>query len=100
VARFATGSPSSSLAEIRSKYVPDAETFAVVDVQRLVVEVKRLQKPVAAKLAARSKRPVDAAEKDLGQLINLASLFRAFTFSTITAKDATEIHRTIGLIAR
>jgi hypothetical protein len=98
--RLASGPSNTTLAEIRSKHVADAETFAVVDVQKLVREVKRLKEPIAQKLAARSHRPVNATERDLGQLIDLASLFRAFTFSTITSKDATEIHRTLGLIAR
>jgi hypothetical protein len=100
VARFASGPPNSTLAEIRAKHVPDAETFAVVDVQRLVGEVRRLQVPMARRLAARSRRPVAATERDLGQVVDLAMLFRAFTFSTITSKDANEIHRTLGLIAR
>jgi hypothetical protein len=100
VARFATGPPNPTLVELRAKYAAEAETFALVDVERLVGEIKRLQSPIARRLAAKSHRPVEATERDLGQVIDLASLFRAFAFSTTTSKDATEIHRSMGLIAR
>jgi hypothetical protein len=100
VARFATGPANPVLAELRAKFVSEAETFAIVDALRLVGDVKRLQEPIARRLAARSHRPVAATERDLAQVVDLAWLFRAFTFSTTTSKDATEIHRTIGLIGR
>ncbi len=102
VTRSATmpGPTASPLDEIRAKYVAGAETFAVVDTQRLTREVKRIQEPLARRLAAKSHRTYEETDHDLGQLIALASLFRAFTFATFTTRDATEIHRTIGLYAR
>jgi hypothetical protein len=100
IARLGNGSSNPTLSEFRAKYAANAETFLIVDAQRLAHEVKRLQGPIAKKLAAKSRRAVDATERDLAQLIELVSLFRAFTFATLTTKDATEIHRSIGFIAR
>jgi hypothetical protein len=100
VARFGTGQPPPSFALIRAKHFPEAETFAIVDLTRLVEEVKALRGPIARGLAARSGRPVDSADQDLGRLIAIAELFRAATFTSSVDREATEIHRMIGLIAR
>lgn len=100
LARFAAGKSQSTLSSLRTKYVPEAETFAIVDMRRLVAEVRDLRGPIAGFLAARSGRPVASADQDLGQLLSLAELFQAATFSTISNRDATEVHRTISLIAR
>jgi hypothetical protein len=75
-------------------------TFAVVDLVRLVQEVRDLRGPIARRLATQSKRPPAAVDRDLGQLLMIADLFRAATFTSVAAPDATEVHRTIGLLAR
>ena len=99
VARFGTGQPPSTILGLRSRAFPEAETFAIVDLARLVGEIKTLRGPIARALANRSKRPVAAADDDLGDLIDAAELFKAATFTSVS-KDASEVHRTIGLIAR
>ena len=100
VARFGTGRPPPAIAEIRARSFPEAETFAIVDLSRLVGEIRSLRGPIARGLAARSKRPVAAADRDLVDLIAVAELFKAATFTSTTSKDASEVRRTIGLTAR
>jgi hypothetical protein len=100
VARFGIGPPPSFLTNLRARYFPEAATFVVIDLGRLVREIRNLRGPIATQLAARSKRPVDAVDRDLGQLLALADLFWAATFTSAAAPDASEIHRTIGLLAR
>ena len=100
VARFATGQPPSTLSAVRSKYFPEAETFAIVDIERLSQEIGALQGPIARGLAARSKRPVASVDRDLALVLTVARLFQAATFTSTASRDASEIHRTLGLIAR
>ena len=100
VARFGTGKPSSPLSSIRVKYFPDAETFAIVNVERLAREITALQGPIARMLATRSKRPVASVDRDLTLVLSVARLFQAATFTSTASPDATEVHRTLGLIAR
>ena len=100
VARFGTGRPPSTLLDLRARDFPQAETFAIVDLPPLVQEVRSIRGPLAIALANRSKRPVEAAGRDLDDLIAVADLFRAATFAAVGSKDATEVHRTIRLIAR
>lgn len=100
VARFGTGQPASIFAEVRARYFPEAETFAIVDLTRLVQEVRAMQGPIARALAARSKRPVDATDRDLAALIAVAELFKAATFTSTASPDATDVRRSVGLIAR
>ena len=100
VARFGTGPPSPIFSGLRAKFFPEAETFAIIDLARLIEEVRSLRGPFAFALAARSKRPVAATDRDLGDLIAVAELFQAATFTSAASKDASEIHRTIRLIAR
>ena len=100
VARFGLGQPPSMIADIRARSFPQAETFAIVDLDRLVGEVRSLRGPIARRLAARSKRPVAATDRDLGDLIAAAELFKAATFTSTTSPDASKVRRTIGLMAR
>lgn len=100
VARFGTGQAPSRFADLRARFFPEAGSFAIVDLDRLVPEVRLLRGPMARVLAARSKRPVEAADRDLGNLIALAELFQAATFATGVPRDPAEIRRCIGLIAR
>jgi hypothetical protein len=100
VARFGTGQAPSRFADLRSRLFPEAGSFAIIDLERLVPEVRFLRGPMARVLAARSKRPVEAADRDLNDLIALAELFQAATFATGAPRDPAEVRRTIGLIAR
>ena len=100
VARFATGQPPSTITDIKTRFFPEAETFAIVDLTRLVSEVRSLRKPIVQALAARSKRPVDEADRDLGDLIAAAELFKAASFTSTTSPDASKVRRTIGFLAR
>ncbi len=100
VARFGTGQPPSTIADVRARSFPEAETFAIIDLIRLTREVRLLRGPIAAALAARSKRPVAAADRDLLDLLAVAELFKAATFTSDASKDASEVRRTIGLMAR
>jgi hypothetical protein len=100
VARFATGQPPSALTDIRTRFFPDAETFAIADVAKIAQEIRERRTPIARRLAARSKRSVESVDSDLGDLIAVAELFKAFTFTSTASKDATEVRRTIGLMAR
>lgn len=100
VARFGVAPDPGLLGEVRAKYFPEAETFAVVDLGRLVREVRTIRGPIARRLAGRSGRPAEAVDGDLGQILALADLFRAATFSSAAGPDPNAIHRSIGLIAR
>jgi len=100
VARFATGSPPSTIADLKARDFADAETFAIVDLVRLTQEIRAFRGPIAQGLADRSRRPVASVDQDLGALIDLGGLFKAATFRSAALKEATEIHRSIGLIAR
>ena len=100
VARFGTGQPPSTILGLRARDFPEAETFAIVDLARIVEEITTLRGPIARALASRSKRPFEATDRDLGDLIALAELFKAATFTSSSATDASEVHRTINLIAR
>ena len=100
VARFGAGPPSAFMTNVRARYLPDAATFVVIDLGRLVREMRNLRGPIARQLAARSKRPVEAVDRDLGQLIALADLFQAATLTSTAGPEASEVHRTIGLLAR
>ena len=100
VARFATGGPPATLAAVRARYFPDAETFAIVDLERLAREIDTYRGPIARGLAARSKRPVASVDRDLSLVLAVARLFRAATITSAASAGAAEIHRTIGLIAR
>ncbi|WP_435005402.1 hypothetical protein P12x_003285 [Tundrisphaera lichenicola] len=100
VARFEHGPPSALLSDLRSKYFPEAKTFALVDMARLGDEVRKYRGPIASHLATRSSRPVEAVDGDLDQLLSLAGLFRAALMTSATGPGGTEIHRTLGLIAR
>ena len=100
VARAGPGPVPATLAEIHAGELANASTFAIVDLPRLVGEVRTLRGPIARELAGRSRRPVAAADRDLGDLLDFADLFRAATFRSTTASDATEIRRTIKLFAR
>jgi hypothetical protein len=100
VARFGAGPPPTFLTNLRTRYCPEASTFVVIDLGRLVREMYNLRGPIADRLAARSKRPVQAVDRDLGQLLALADLFQAATFSSTTGPDASEVHRTLGLLSR
>ncbi len=100
VARSGTGPVPATLAEIHASELANASTFMIVDLPRLVGEVRALRAPIARELAGRSKRPVADADRDLGDLLAFADLFRAATFRSTTAPDATEIRRTIKLFSR
>ena len=100
VARFVLDGPSSSLEQIRSANFPEATTFAVVDLARLAEAIRPRRDPIARRLAGRSGRPAEAIAKDLDQLVAASELFRAATFTTSTARDASSIHRVFRLIAR
>jgi hypothetical protein len=100
VARFGSGQAPAIFSSLRSQYFPEAETFAIIDVRRLVEEVQTVRGPLAKILANRSKRPIASVDQDLTQLINLAEFFQAATFSNASTQDATEVHRSIRLIAR
>ena len=100
VAGFGSGRSPAVFSSLRSRYFPEAETFLIIDLRRLVDEVRAVRGPLARILANRSKRQYNAVDQDLGQLISLAELFQAATFSTTSTKDATEVHRSIRLIAR
>ncbi len=62
--------------------------------------VVQSRKMIVRDLATRSGRPVAEVDRDLGQILPLARLFRAAVFTSNANADATEVHRTIGLIAR
>jgi hypothetical protein len=100
VARFGTGRPPSAISEIRARSFPEAGTFAIVDLIRLSAEIRSLRAPIARALAARSKRPIAAVDGDLGDLIAVADLFRAATFTATASPDGTEVRRKVGLTAR
>ena len=53
-----------------------------------------------ADLAAQSGRPEAEVDRDFGHFLALANLFRGATFTSAANPDATEVHRTFGLIAR
>jgi hypothetical protein len=100
IARFGTGEPPSTITDIKTRFFPDAETFAIADLTRLIQEVRLLRIPIVQALAARSKRPVNEADRDLGDLIAVAELFKAASFTSTTSPDASKVRRTIGFLAR
>lgn len=100
VARTGSGPPAPALADLRARHFPGAETFAVVDLGRLAGEIRTYRGPIARHLASRSGRAVEAVDRDLGQILALADLFHAAMFTSVASGDASEVHRTLGLIAR
>ena len=91
---------ASSLREIQQKYAPDAETFAVFDLPRLADAVDQSRASIVRDLAGRSGRPNAEVEHDLTGTLALARLFRGAVLTSKVQNNSTEIHRTIGLIAR
>jgi len=104
VAEFAASpgfsASTSPLAGLRDRYAGDAETFAVIDLPRLVDVVQRSRNAVIRDLAGRSGRPLAEVDGDLGHVLSLARLFRGVVATSNANRDATEVHRTLGLIAR
>ena len=100
VARFGTGQPPSAIAGIRAREFPEIETFAIVDLARLVDELNRVRGPIARTLADRTKRPMAEANGLVRDLIAAADLFQAATFTSTASKDASEVRRTVGLLVR
>lgn len=97
----AGGSPAGSTwEELRAKHAADCDTFAVFDLLRVVDTVGRSRPAIVAELAARTSRPAAEVERDLDQVLALARLFRGVVLTARVGPDSTEIHRTIGLIAR
>jgi len=91
---------TSPLAALREKYAANLETFAVFDLPRLTDAVVRSRKMIVRDLANRSERPPAEVDRDLSQFLALANLFQAAVLTSNANRDATEVHRTIGLIAR
>ncbi len=91
---------TSRLAAIREKYAADSETFTVFDLPRLVEAVLRSRNLIVRDLANRSGRPAAEVDRDLGHVLSLARLFRVAVATSNANQDATEVHRTFGLIAR
>ena len=100
VARFGAGPPSSTISDVLVRDLANAETFAIIDVSRLVREVRSLRGPIARALAGRSQRPVVSADRDLRDILTIADLFKAATFVSTSKPDASEVRRTIRLLAR
>ena len=100
VARFGPGQVRSAIHEIRAKHCGAATTFAIVDLDRLIGEVKRSRAAIARRLAAGSSRPVAEVERDLDHLLGLAGLFRASVFASEVSAGGSEVHRTLRLLAR
>jgi hypothetical protein len=100
VARFGTGQPPSAINDIRVRMFPGAETFAIVDLARVVAELQRVRGPLAKTLADRSKRPIAEVNREVRDFLSIADLFKAATFTSNTIKDASEVRRTVGLMAR
>jgi len=100
VARFGSNNFRSTFPEVRDRYFPGVETFAIVDLLRLAQEIRHYRGPIARLLAARSRRPAVEVDRDLGQLLGVIDLFRAASFTTVAEEDTTAIQRTARLIAR
>ena len=104
VGAFARGGEAatavSPLMTLREQHAAHAETFAIFDLPRLADAVVQSRKLIVRDLATRSNRTVAEVDRDLGNVLALANLFRAAVFTSNAGNDATEIHRTIGLIAR
>ncbi len=100
VARFGSAKLPSAIREVRKAYFPEAETYAVVDLIRLVRVVRTYRGAIAGQLATQANRPLDDLDRDLGQWLALADLFRAVAFTSASKPDASAIHRTFSLIVR
>ena len=90
----------SPLMVLRDRYAAQAETFAIVDLPRLADAVVQSKKSIVRDLASRSGQPAAEVDRDLVQFLALANLFRAAVVTSNANRDATEVHRTISLIAR
>ncbi len=100
ISRLGATRPPTVISGVRERYFPEVETFAVVDLIRLCSEARRYRGPIARRLAARSRRPVNDVDRDLGQVLVMLELFRAASSTSVAEQDASSVHRTLGLIAR
>jgi hypothetical protein len=88
------------LEQLRLERFPQAGSFACVDLVRLHDHVLDRRTPLAARLAAGNKRPVEEAQRDVDEAIALMALFRQAYATSDIEPDASAVHRSFGLIPR
>jgi hypothetical protein len=83
---------------LRAAAFADAVTYACVDFDAVQNLAAKHRSRLVQTLAARQKRTVDEADRDLSHVLALARLFRAGFVSSRFDANATAVYRSVGMI--
>jgi hypothetical protein len=84
--------------QLKSKAFPDEQTFLCVDLSALGKLAGRRRERLVEALASRKNRPVADVDRDLTQVLALASLFEAAYVTSRFEPEAAAVHRRVGLM--